>query len=231
MILFIICTLLKKYYGQNWKKELSKKSIFFKVNIHKASVILFITYALLSPTTSNAQYSMRNYKVLFEGNNIGWLRLEKNTDGSKSDLSLVSEVKAKVVFPITIFSKESSTFESGKLIYSSQLRKTNGTVKFDMQTRFVDDQYQVVDKGEKAKLSFSFIGTNLLNLYFQEPRAFNTVYCDKLQRFVKIVKTDDGGYKLKFPNGNSNCYYYKDGVCIKVKIQHAIYSAEIIINP
>jgi hypothetical protein len=46
-----------------------------------------------------------------------------------------------------------------------------------------------------------------------------------------VTKTADGGYKMKFPNGNTNCYYYKDGVCIKIKIEHTFYSAEIIINP
>jgi hypothetical protein len=164
-------------------------------------------------------------------NDIGWLRIEKNSTGNKSELLLVSEIKTKVILPITLFTRESSTFENGKLIYSSQFRKTNGTTKLDKQTKLVEDKYEVLENGEKVKLAFPTVYTNLLSLYFQEPITSNSVYCDRQQCFVKITKTEDGGYKMKFPNGNSNCFYYKEGICTKIKIDHSFYSAEIILKP
>lgn len=180
---------------------------------------------------SNAQFLQLNYKILRNGETIGWLRLEKTTTVNKSDLLLVSEIKTKIVFPITVFAKECSTFENGKLIYSSQNRKTNGTINLNKQIRLIDNEYEVVENGTKGKLSFLTINTNLLCLYFQEPIDSKTVYCENQKRFVKITKSNDGGYEVKFPNGNSNCYYYKEGVCTKIKIVHTFYSAEIILNP
>lgn len=231
MILFILYTFLKKYSNHSWLKTNLITSKFKKVNIHSFLIGIPMLIIVIMPMVSNAQYLQFNYKVIRNGDTIGWLRIEKTTAGNKSDLFLVSEIKTKVVFPIAIFVKESSTFEKGKLIYSSQIRKTNGSTNLDKQTRLVGNEYEVSENGEKEKLSFITINTNLLCLYFQEPKDSKTVYCENQQCFVKVARTSDGGYKVKFPNGNTNCYYYKEGVCAKIKIMHTFYSAEIILNP
>jgi hypothetical protein len=231
MVLFIIYTFLKKYSNHNWLKTNFKTSKFQKVNVHSFLMGLLLLLMLIIPMASNAQYIQLNYKIMRNGNEIGWLRLEKTTSGNKSDLYLVSEIKTKVVLPITVSVKESATFEKGKLIYSSQIRKTNGSINLDKQTRLIANEYEVLENGEKEKLSFLSISSNLLCLYFQEPKDSKEVYCENQKCFVKVIKSSDGGYKVKFPNGNTNCYYYKEGVCTKIKIMHTFYSAEIILNP
>lgn len=136
-----------------------------------------------------------------------------------------------MIFRINVAVKESSFFEDGKLLYSSQFRKSNGDTKVDKQTRFANDKYEVFENGEKEELEFHFIGTNLLSLYFQEPIGINFVYCENHKCFVNLVKNDDGGYKVKFPGGNNNIYYYSGGICTKIKVNHSFYSVEIILNP
>lgn len=231
MLLFICYTLLRKCNIQNLIRIPLKIGSYLKANITKFLIHFFIRLLPFLPVVSLSQNSRLDYKVMFSGNNIGWLRLEKNDTGNKSDLLLVSEIKTKVVFPITVFSKEASTFENGKLIYSSQFRKTNGKTKINKEIRFVKNKYEMIENDKKTKLSCTNIDTNLLSLFFQEPKNAEEVYCDNQQRFIKVTKADDGGYKMKFPNGNCNSYYYKEGVCIKVKVEHKFYIAEIIIEP
>jgi hypothetical protein len=231
MILVIIYTFLKKYNNHNWTVGYLKINKFLQVNVHSFLMGLLILLMLIIPMLSNAQNLQLNYKIIRNGNEIGWLRLVKTTAANKSDLLLVSEIKTKIVFPITVFAKESATFEEGKLIYSSQIRKTNGKTNLDQQIRLLANEYEILENGEKEKLSLLTINANLLCLYFQEPIDSKTVYCENQQCFVNVTRTNDGGYKVKFPNGNTNCYYYKEGVCTKVKIMHTFYSAEIILNP
>ncbi|SHG50681.1 hypothetical protein SAMN05443549_104267 [Flavobacterium fluvii] len=231
MLVFIICTFLKKYGNQLWMKANLKTIRFFKANFHGFLAILLVGFMLFVPNWTSAQNLQLNYKIVRYGKEIGWLKLEKTTVGNTSVLLLVSEIKTKIVFPITFFSKESSTFEKGKLVCSTQIRKFNGSVKSEKQTRLLRNEYEVTANGEKEKLSFATITENLLSLYFQEPINSKWVYCDNQQCFVKVAKTDDGGYKVQFPNGNVNCFYYKEGVCVKVKIVHGFYSAEVILDP
>ena len=230
MIPLLIYILFKKYCNKSWAGPGLGISKIIKARFRIIFVSLIILL-LLIPIFSKSQRLQLNYKIIQGEDNIGWLRLDKNITPNKSSLSLVSEIKKRFIFLITVTAKESSTFENGKLIYSSQFRKTNGSVKLNKQTKLVADKYEVLKNGGKETLSISFIGTNLLSLYFQEPIGINLVFCENHECFVKVTKTDDGGYKLKFPDGNSNCYYYKDGICSKVIISHTFYSAEIILNP
>jgi len=231
MILFIFYTFLKKYSNHNWICANLKINIFQKANVQSFLIGVIIILMLLMPMLSNAQKLQRNYKILRNGDAIGWLRLEKNTTENKTDLLLVSEIKTKIIFPITVNAKESSAFENGKLIYSSQNRKTNGSTNFDKQIRLIANEYEVLENGKTGKLPHLSISSNVLRLYFEEPINIKTVYCENQQCFVNIIKMEDGGYKVKFPNGNCNYYYYNEGVCIKILIIHTFYSAEIILNP
>ena len=173
--------------------------------------LILIAFLLLSfiPIASKCQALYLNYTITKGGDNIGWLRLEKITAGNTTKLLLVSEIKARFIFLITAYAKDSSIFENRKMIYSSQVRKTNGSIKLNKQTRLVAEKYEVAEDGEKETLSISFIGTNLLSLYFQEPVGINTVYCDINKCFAPIVKTTDGGYKVKRPDGNSTTNWYQ----------------------
>lgn len=191
---------------------------------------LAIILAVLIPFLSKSQSLRLNYKIVKGGDEIGWLRLDKNISGNKSTLELTSEIKTRVIFLFTVCSKETSSFENGKLIQSTQFRKTNGEVKVDKQTRLTADKYEVIESGEKQKLSISYIGLNLLSLYFQEPTG-TLLYCDKYECFVNITRTDDGGYKVKFPDDNSDVFYYSGGICTRVKIVHTFYTADIILKP
>ena len=227
MIPFLIYIFLKKYSKQSWAVTGAPICKFISTRRHIIFVSLIILLLLIT-FLSSAQNSLLNYKIVQGGDDIGWLRLEKNITGGRTNLSLVSELRTRVIFLIEVSAKETSIFENGLLLYSSQYRKTNGTVKVNKQTSRVAEKYVVNDNGEKQYLSIPVVVTNLLSLYFQEPTSFSTVYCDKYETFIKITKTDDGGYKVIFPDGNSNTFYYTWGICTKVKISHTFYTAQII---
>jgi len=194
-------------------------------------IIIFMIILLFSMATGKTQNLNLNYKIVKDGDEIGWLTLDKTSSGGSTKFLLVSAIKTRVIFNIAVTSRESSVFENGKLVFSSQYRKTNGTVKLDKMTRLNTDKYEVVEKNEAHQLPFHFIGTNLLSLYFNEPIDINFVYCDNHEDFIPLIRTEDGGYKLKFPKGNSNTFYYQNGYCSVIKIDNTLYSAEIILKP
>lgn len=231
MVPFLIYIFLKKYRNQNRAGTGVHIRKFLSAHFHIIFVSLLVILLFLIPILSKAQNLQLNYKIIQGGDDIGWMRLEKNIIGSRSTLLLISEIKTRFIFQINVSAKETSTYENGKLVYSSQFRKTNGDTKLDKQTRLVADKYEVQENGEKEKLYIPLISTNLLCLYFQEPINIYWVYCDNHKTYSKITKTDDGGYKIKFPDGNSNIFYYSKGVCTKIQINHTFYSAEIILKP
>ena len=212
-------------------KTCSTKNWNYKKRLLVIFTSLLMMQILISPTLAKAQNIQLNYKVAKGDDDIGWLSLSKNIAGNRLSLILNSEIKFRLLFLFTVSAKETSVFENGVLMSSSQFRKTNGDTKIDTQTKLLGSQYQVLENGEKKILPFATIGINLLSLYFQEPLNNESVYCDNHQCYSPIIKTSDGGYKVKFPDGNSNSYYYRDGICIKIKIDHTFYSAVVTLIP
>lgn len=231
MIPFFIYMIIKKIRNQSLANFYLQVTKFLSFRYGIIFMGLLIILLALVPLLSRSQSRQLNYKIIQGGDEIGWMRLEKNMTGNRSSLVLVSEIKTRMILLIKVSAKETADFENGKLIHSSQFRKTNGDVKVNKQTRFISDKYEVVEDGEKENLSYRYIGANLLSLYFQEPAGVNVIYCDKHQCFIKVAKTDDGGYKVRFPDGNSNVFYYSGGVCTKIIIEHTFYTASMILKP
>lgn len=231
MIPFLIYIILKKYRKQNRSTIYLQVRKFFSAHFHIFFLSLLIILLTLIPVLSKSQNRHLNYKIVQGGVEIGWIRLEKNMAGNKSNLVLISEIKTRMIFRINVCAKETADFENGKLIHSSQFRKTNGDIKVNKQTRLVADKYEVLENGENQNLNIAYIGTNLLCLYFQEPAGISLLYSDKHECFIKVTKTEDGGYKVKFPDGNSNVFYYSGGICTKIIIGHTFYTVTIIIKP
>ncbi len=230
MITFLIYILLKKYRKQSRVETYLQISKFLSARFHIIFVSLMIILLALIPVLSRSQSQNLHYKIVQGGDEVGWMKLEKNMTGNKLRLVLVSDIKTRLIFQIKICAKETAEFENGRLIHSTLFRKTNGDVKLNKLTRLKANKYEVEENGEKQNLAFTNITTNLLSLYFQEPVGINALYSDKFESFVKVTKTDDGGYKVKFPDGNSNIYYYRAGICCKVIISHTFYTVEVILN-
>lgn len=230
MIPLLIITLIKYFHTREYMHTGIKFNTFVMPRLRLALLSFLVILFVIISLAATSQTQQANYAVTKGGDEIGWLRLEKNTTGTTTKLSLVSEIKTRVVFLITISAKDSSTFENKKMTYSSQLRKTNGTTKLYKQTSLVAGKYEFTEDGEKEKLSIPFIGINMLSLYFQEPLGIHTVYCDLHKCFVSIAKTGDGGYKVKRPDGNSSTFYYSEGTCTKVIICQSFYTVAIVLN-
>jgi len=190
-------------------------------------LLLFITTAVSGQSPGNR---VLKYVVLRKGNEIGWINLNKSEIGNRSIINLSSEVSVRMLFKFTAKANERSEFMNGKLMNSYIFRKMNGNVKADKHTRFTGHGYEVEESSAKKELNINLVTYNMNCLYFQEPVGISQVYSDNFQQFVSIEKKPEGYYKIKFPDGNSNNYYYKDGVCAAIHVDHTWYSADIVLT-
>lgn len=230
MIPFLVYLILKHRNTKILTIVALNISRYFNKRCHQVFTGIAVLILILHSLTSKSQLQQLNYKIMQGKDNIGWMKLEKNMTGNRVNLLLVSEITTRMIFRIAVYAKELSSYDNGKMIFSSQFRKTNGTTKLDKQTVLVSDRYEVLENGKKEKLPFGFIGTNLLSLYFKEPVGINAVYNDKNECFIKLSKTGDGGYLVKLSDGNSNSFYYSRNICTKVIVSSAFYTANIILT-
>jgi len=193
-------------------------------------ILTLLAAALLFSIVLSAQHSVRRYKILRNGSEIGWTTVEKHTDSNTTTINMANEVNIRILLvSYASAAKETSWFRDGKLQHSYYYRKTNGNIKADRHTYLVGNNYEVGEP-KKVKLNILPIAYNTLWMYFQEPIGMSRVYSDNHQCFLDITKKSDGGYSYTSSDGTANTFYYRGGICYKVAINHSFYSATLLLN-
>jgi len=87
----------------------------------------------------------------------------------------------------------------------------------------VGRNYAISSGTLQETLSSYPITYNMICLYDKEPVDVPKVYSDKFQQFLPIQTVADHHYRIKFPDGNFNEYYYKEGRCVRVEVHNSLF--------
>ena len=189
----------------------------------------FILTAAITSVISivSAQDKKLEYQIIRKGDVVGTINFSQSVSGNRTTLKMESEVNTRFIFTFTAKAKEEAIYDSGIMTWSSIYRKLNGNVKADKKTRAEGSGYKIISGNKSESLGEYPIRYNMLSIYISEPVNVSRVYSDNFERHVNIEKVGDHHYKIRFPDGNYNEYFYKNGICSRVKIHHSLYSATI----
>jgi len=193
----------------------------------KATNLALIIVLLGTTISLLAQEKKLEYNIKRNGDVVGNIHFIQGIAGNRTVLTLESEVNTRFIFNFKAKAKEEVIYDNGIMTWSSIFRKLNGNVKADKKTKANGNTYTIY-KGNKTETLNNYpIRYNMLSVYISEPVNITTVYSDNFQQHIDIQKIADHHYKIKFPDGNYNEYFYTNGVCSKIEIHHSLYSATI----
>ena len=193
----------------------------------KANKLYLLTILFSIMINANAQDKKLTYNIKRNGDVVGNIQFVQSTAGNRTVLTLESEVNTRFIFNFKAKTKEETIYDNGIMTWSSIFRKLNGNVKADKKTKATGNVYTVY-KGSKTETVNNYpIRYNMLSVYIIEPINIAKVYSDNFQQQIDIQKIAEHHYKIKFPDGNYNEYFYTAGVCSKVEIHHSLYRATI----
>jgi hypothetical protein len=223
MIPTIIYLLLRRYRRSN--PEVSARIILHANKISR--IILILMLLLLTSLFVPAQQTKHEYIVMHKGSQVGTMTLLRQQAGARTTLKMESKIKAKLLFTFTAKAIEEVVFENGIMIRSYVYRKMNGTEKLNQETRLSTNTYIISRGNEQQRLDKYPIHYSMICLYLQEPVGINKIYSDNLQRFLAIIPLGSNEYRIDFPGGNFNEYFYRDGKCVRIEIHHKFYRSTI----
>jgi hypothetical protein len=226
MIPAIIIVLMRRFQKNNPEAYLIMRARIFYI----ARLALLLGVMLGLAILGTAQEKNLTYTIKRNGSKVGNMSVSEVRSGSRISLKLQSDIRTSFIFTFSAKGTEEAVFDSGLLIYSSVYQKLNGNEKINQQIRYVNHRYVISSDGDEENLDNVKIYYNLVCLYNHEPLKVNLVYSDKYQKFLSIQKVEDHHYKIKFPDGSGNDYYYENGTCIKIRIDHTLYSALMELN-
>lgn len=226
MIPAIILMLMRRYQKNNPQQFLILKAKLF----YAAKILFLVVAACVLVLITRAQEKDLDYTIKRNGSTVGKMCVKEIKHGSKISLRLLSDIKTSFIFTFTAKGIEEAQYDNGVLVYSSVYQKLNGSEKVNKQIRFVNDEYIIRNNGKEEKLGNVKIYYNLVCIYNHEPLGTALIFSDKYQKFLNISKIEDHHYKIKFPDGSTNEYWFENGVCKKIEIDHTFYSATMELN-
>jgi hypothetical protein len=170
------------------------------------------------------------YAIHRRGEKVGELTYRQMTDGTKTTYAIHSVVKVSMLLSFTVQAWEQSVYENNVLQFSSLVRKVNGRERTNMQIQNTGNKITITNKN-KAKLEKSYVVNYSTHcLYATEPLNYTTVFSDSYQQFLSIEKLGPQHYRIAFPDGGSNEYFYQNGLCRRVKLSSALFDAEFLLQ-
>jgi hypothetical protein len=226
MIPAIILMLMRRYQ-KNYPQQflLLKAKMFYAVRI-----VLMVAVALILAMITKAQEKNLSYTIKRSGSKVGIMQVKEIKEGKTISLRLQSDVKTSFIFTFSAKGIEEARYDNGILVYSSVYQRLNGSEKVNKQIRFANDSYVISNKGREERLYNVKIYYNLVCIYNHEPNTTSLIFSDKHQKFLPIQKIEDHHYRIRFPDGSANEYWFENGTCKRIEIDHTLYSAVMELN-
>ena len=192
----------------------------------RVAVLLILTTCIA--LNAYAQDQTLHYIISRSGNPVGSLVVKESKQGNRITYNLKSAVKASFLFSIAVKTSEESIYQNSVLTYSRVFQEVNNNERVNTQIQASNAGYTITDnKKEVKKIGKDPITYNLVCLYTVEPLHVKRIFADKFQKFIPVQTLGAHHYKISFPDGGNNEYFYRDGICVKVKLNTSWFSAEM----
>lgn len=223
MLLSLLFLMLRRYH----QKYPEKAQLFFVRLRFVARVVFLILLMAGIAVYAFSQERVLQYIVKRNGDAVGNMIFKEIKDSNRVTYKLQSEVKTSFVFTITVKAIEEATYENGILTYSRFYQKVNSNERVNTEIQASGRGYLVISRQNVKPLNSYPITCNLICLYTMEPLHQTRIFSDKFQQFISIENVGLHHYRIKFPDGNYNEYFYQSGTCIKVKLNSTWFCAEM----
>jgi hypothetical protein len=163
------------------------------------------------------------YDLFVDDDIIGDFIIVKNVQKDSSiQYSGLSNVNYKILFSFHISFDYQTNFNSQGMYSSSSFKYVmNDDVKEANWIRCSTQECYVYEDDEVSKIITAPSNMTAMQLYFQEPKngdhVFSERFCDSYP-----VELEGLAYKIDFPGGSTNKYYYKNGLCYQIEIDTLI---------
>ena len=206
----------------------SKLKTWFVKSLLKLKLIAPFIVLCFSYAQADTIPNQKIFNVVKNNKVIGTIHVQRQISENQIVYHLKSDINTKFLVNFCIRGEERAVFKRGVLTYSRVYRSVNNKVKSNHQVILQNNKYLLKEDSGHTFLSIKSITTNLVSLYFKEPKTLRFVYCDNAKKMVAIEPLGKGKYKIIFEKGKFNIYHYKDGKCVGVEANSKLFDVNLI---
>ena len=185
---------------------------------------------LIFPFQAFSQTKNYTYQVIRNRDQIGFVTIVEKQDRHRRTIELQSQIKAKIVFTVSVATSEKTMLEDQRIIYAESRKKINGNDEVSKKLTITGNGYEFINNRKPVQLDNTTIFNNTVSMFVTEPIHSMHVFSDTFNKLLVLKKIGEHTYLLELPDGNRNTYRYEDGICSEVKIEHKFFTARIVLD-
>ena len=201
---FIICR------GVSFYNCLKNKAIV--KTIISISLLLFLLHLNVDANVRRLEYS-----VFVSGNNVGTLQAVCT---QSSDSVRIISLQTRLSFPFRkVFSNIQVRYHHNTLVYASSEKHLNEELKEWITVSKQQERYRIESHDSEPKYFNSAISFSVGLLYHYEPKNKSSIFSERLGAYVPIKPTGASVYEMRQPDGKTNTFTYRDGICTEMQTE------------
>lgn len=172
---------------------------------------------------SQNSLTTRHYEISVLGFSIG----EMTANRSKSADTTIYKVSSQVSFwffgKVNVDFKVDSRFAKNQIVWARSF-STSNKGDFQSEVKWNGENYKVDAtsyKFENNKPIMNPVAFSSVMLFFHEPNGIEDFLGEVFGLVTKMKKIEGNGYEVKI-NGNTNRYYYENGIMVRAEMESPI---------
>ncbi len=170
-----------------------------------------LSHALLSNVTR------LEYSVFVSGNKVGMLQAVCT---ESSDSVRIISLQTRLSFPFRkVFSNIQARYHRNTLVYASSEKHINEELQEWITVSKQKERYRIESHDAEPRYFNSAISFSVGLLYHYEPQNKSSIFSERLGAYVPIKPTGTSVYEMRQPDGKTNVFTYRNGICTEMQTE------------
>ncbi len=185
----------------------------------------FIIFQVVSivPGYSQTKKTNHQYDIVVAGFRIGGMTAEKTENADQVNYEINSLVDFWFFGKVHVEFLQKADYQNKQLI-EAYTHSNSNRGEFETFVKWQQDHYEVdanTYKFENKEPIRQKVYSSPAKLYFEEPSDGDILISENFGMLTKVTEEEPGVYSIEV-NGNTNTFYYEQGVLQKVVLENSI---------
>lgn len=162
------------------------------------------------------------YKIIWKKDSVGYLKVNKVGIDDITSYLILSKVGFRFFGKRTITYEYRSDYDSAGILLNANTKYSrDGKLRETIIVQKSVNSYEVIKDGKKRdNLDYAVFSLSISKMYHNEPFDQSYLLSERWGKVVDIVSIEPHKYKVVKPDGRSNYYSYRNGICQEVIVDN-----------